>query len=101
MTGYWTMTAAGAIDRVERENLDKSGRNPRYMVTYFLRPERTGGVPDGVTLPDELPLRAKSAELEKMTGSPDPFAAGDRIEVSARGSDPTPTSFYLLAARKL
>lgn len=101
MTGYWNLTAVGTITRVEREDVDKSGRNPKYMYTYALRPETTSGVPEGVTLPAELPLRAKSTDLERMLGSADPFAEGDRIEVTARGSDAAPTSFYVTAAKKL
>jgi hypothetical protein len=101
MGDYWMITAVGTIARVERADVDKTGRNPKYIYTFVLRPEHTAGVPDGVTLPAELSLRAKDVELERMTGSRAPFAAGDRVEITARGSDLTPTAFHLTAARKL
>ncbi len=95
------MTAVGTISKVDRENIDKSGRKAKFMFTYTLDPERTAGAPEGTSLPAELTLRAKSIELQRFTGSADPFATGDRVEVTVRAADAAPSSFYITAAKKL
>ena len=97
MSGYWVMTAVGTVERVDRENVDKRGRAPRYIYTFHVRAERTEGVPAEVSLPDLLPVRAKPVDLERMTGSPAPLAVGVRIQFRARAAERAPTTFYLVS----
>ncbi len=101
MSDYWVMTAVGTVERVDRENVDKRGRNPKYIYTFYVRPERTEGAPAEASLPELLPVRAKDLDLQRMTGSPAPLAVGDRVELRARAAELEPTTFYLTAVGKL
>ena len=90
--GDWTLRVTGEIVAIEREDLDKSGRSPRYMVTFRIRPSAVEK-PDGATVPDEIPVRIKDSELaKKLAMAP---VAGDHVTVTARASGPRPATFYV------
>ena len=95
MVGDWTLKVVGEVVRIERENVDKSGRNPRYFLTFVIRPEQVDGVPEGAAVPAEIPIRIKDAELARM--APTPPAEGSRVVMRAKTNGPAPTSFYLTA----
>jgi hypothetical protein len=98
MTGDWTLTATGEVTRIDRENIDKSGRNPRFMLSFVLRTE-TLDAPEGTTLPAELAIRIADRELARL--SPTTPAVGERVTMTARANGPRPTSFYLTSVRRL
>ncbi len=98
MTGDWTLTATGEVTRIDRENIDKSGRNPRFMLSFVLRAE-TIEAPEGTTLPDELTIRIADHELLRLADT-EP-AVGERVEMKARANGPRPTSLYLTAVRRV
>ena len=56
-SGDWAVTIAGEVVRVEREDVDKSGRNPKYFYTFVLRPIAPFDAPPGTTLPAEPAFR--------------------------------------------
>jgi hypothetical protein len=90
--GDWTLHVAGEVVAIDREDLDKSGRHPKYMLTFRIRPSSVEA-PEGVTLPDEIPVRIKDVELEKKIATPP--AVGDRVAVTAKASGRRPATFYL------
>lgn len=91
----WKVKVTGEVVRVDREDVDKSGRNPKYFYTFVVRPTALDAVPAGAVVPAELPIRVKGIELERITESPP--KAGDRVVMTARASGPKPTFFYLTA----
>jgi|GEM_PF-2146234 len=93
--GDWQLTATGEVVRVDREDLDKSGHNPRFMYTFVVRPVQLDGVPTGATVPAEVPFRIKGSELTALI--PTQPQAGDRVVMSARASGAHPQTFYLTA----
>jgi hypothetical protein len=97
--GDWTLTVTGVIARVDRENVDKSGRNPRYMLSFVITPERPDDVvaPAEATLPAELAIRIADRELARF--GPEP-AVGERVTMTARASGPRPATFYLSGLRR-
>lgn len=95
--GDWTLRVTGEVVAIEREDLDKSGRNPRYMLTFRIRPSSVDK-PDGATVPDEIPVRIKDVELAKKL-APAP-AVGDRVTVTARASGPRPATFYVASVAR-
>lgn len=90
--GDWTLRVTGEVVAIEREDLDKSGRNPKYMLTFRIRPSSVEK-PDGATVPDEIPVRIKDAELAKKLATPP--VVGDQVTVTARASGPRPATFYI------
>jgi hypothetical protein len=90
--GDWVLRATGEVVAIDREDIDKSGRNPKYMLTLRLRPSSVEA-PEGATVPAEIPVRIKDAELARKTATPP--LVGDRITVTARASGPRPATFYL------
>lgn len=99
--GDWTLTVTGEIVRIDGENTDKSGRNPRWVRSFVLRADGPGSIdaPAGATLPAELAIRVADRDLARLTDSPP--AVGDRVEMRGRASGPRPATFYLTSVRRL
>ena len=99
--GDWNLTVTGDVVRIDRENLDKSGRNPKWVLGFVVRADGPDAIdaPAGATLLDELVIRCRDVELARLTDAPP--AAGDRVEMTARASGPRPAMFYLTAVRRL
>lgn len=93
--GDWTVKITGAVVRVEREDTDKSGKNPKYFYTFVVAPRDLTGVPKGAELPTELPIRIKGSELERLTETTP--VAGDQVVMTAKASGARPRTFYLTA----
>jgi len=92
--GDWILTVTGEVVRIDRENIDKSGRNPRYVLSFVLAPD-PGSIdaPAEATLPDELAIRVADRELARLTDRAP--VEGDRVVMTARASGPRPATFYL------
>ncbi len=90
--GDWTLRVTGEVVAIEREDLDKSGRNPKYLLTFRIRPSAIEK-PDGATVPAEIPVRIKDVELARKLATPP--AVGERVIVTARASGPRPATFYV------
>jgi hypothetical protein len=90
--GDWTLRLTGEVVAIEREDLDKSGRHPKYMLTFRIRPSSVEA-PEGATVPAEIPVRIKDLELAKKIEMPP--VVGDRVTVTAKASGPRPATFYL------
>lgn len=96
--GDWILRVTGDVVAIEREDLDKSGRHPRYMLTFRVRPVELDAAP-GATVPDEVPVRIKDLELARMM--PTAPAVGDRVRVTAKASGPRPATFYVKTIERL
>jgi hypothetical protein len=96
--GDWVLRVTGDVVAVEREDLDKSGKNPKYMLTFRVKPVELDA-PDGATVPAEVPVRIKDSELARLT--PQAPAVGDRVRLSAKANGPKPSTFYLTAVERL
>jgi hypothetical protein len=93
--GDWEARVTGEVIEVERRNVDKSGRAPKYFYVYRVRAESLDGVPAGVTVPDPVSIRIKDVELERLTKrAPE---VGDRVVMTGRASGARPDSLYLTA----
>ena len=89
--GDWELEVTGVVRRIDRENTDKSGRNPRFTLSIVVAPERVVAPPEA-KLPAELAIRIADRELPRLGGEP---AVGERVTMKARANGPTPSSFYL------
>lgn len=95
--GDWLLTVTGEIVRVDREDIDKSGRNPKYVLSFIVRPDSPDAIdaPVEAVLPAELALRIQDRELRRLAAvAPQ---VGDRVRLRARASGPRPATFYLIA----
>jgi hypothetical protein len=99
--GDWTLTVTGAIARVERENIDKSGRNPRFLLRLVIAPDGPDAIdaPAEARLPAELAVQITEIDLAQL-GAAEP-RAGERVRLRARGNGPAPATFYLTGIEKL
>jgi hypothetical protein len=94
--GDWTLAVTGEVVRIDRENIDKSGRNPRHVLTFVVRPEALDA-PAEATLPAELGIRCSEIDLARLTAmAPE---VGDRVELKARANGPQPSTLYLTEIR--
>ncbi len=92
--GDWTLTVTGEIVRIDRENIDKSGKNPRYVLSFVIAPERHDA-PAEAALPSELAIRIKDSELAAL--APAEPHVGQVVTMRARANGPRPATFYLTA----
>ncbi len=92
--GDWKLRVTGEVMAIDREDLDKSGRHPKYMLTFRIQPSSVDA-PDGATLPALIPARIKDLELDRLVKVRP--AVGDRITVTARASGSKPATFYITA----
>ena len=96
-TGMWTVSFAGVVEQVEREDIDKTGRGQRHNLIFHVRPDQPPALPAGVTVPAVIPARIKDLDLARLTAqAPDQGAA---VEVTVRASGPRPATFTLTALR--
>ena len=93
--GDWELEVTGVVRRIDRENTDKSGRNPRFTLSIVVAPERVVAPPEA-KLPVELAIRIADRELPRLSPAGEP-AIGERVTMKARANGPTPSSFYLTA----
>ena len=89
--GDWELEVTGVVRRIDRENNDKSGRNPKLVLSIVVEPERVVAPPEA-TLPVELAIRIAEREVPRFGGEP---AIGERVTMKARASGPKPATFYL------
>ena len=97
--GDWDLAVRGRIARIDREDLDKSGRHPQYMLSFVIDPEQPPALPEGALLPGELAVRIKGLDLQRLTK--EELAAGDVVELTARANGPRPTTLRLTAIRRV
>lgn len=97
--GDWELTITGAVARIDREDLDKSGKNPKYLLSIVITPDEVPPVPDGASLPAELAVRVKAIDLPRYTRAT--IERGDRVRARARASGYRPSTLKLLALDKL
>lgn len=95
--GDWTLTVTGEIVRVDTENIDKSGRNPRYLVSFIVRPDKVEAPPEA-RLAAEIQIDSHERDLAKLT--PTPPRAGDRVTMRAQGNGPQPAVFLLTSVER-
>lgn len=91
----WSVTITGEVVRVDRENIDKSGQNPRYIYTFVVKPSALDGMPHGATLGDEVSIRTRDQDLEKLAATAP--AAGAQVVMTARASGARPRLLQLTA----
>jgi hypothetical protein len=96
--GDWILGVTGEVVAIDRENLDKSGRNPKYMLTFRIKPAEVE-VADGATVPDEIPVRVKDLDLARLAKVAP--AVGDRVRMTAKASGPRPATFQLKTVERL
>lgn len=87
MIGDWELRITGEVVRIEKDDIDKSGKNPRYVLRLFVEGEPQG-VPEGAVVERPVPIRIKESELKVAV------SVGARLQITARASGPKPTSFY-------
>ncbi len=99
-TGYWMLEVRGTVVKVERKNIDKSGRNPKWMISFWMEcdPPATAALPPGYTLTQEIRWKVKSTRLKEWEQS-EPVV-GDRLQLTARGYGLSPELFGVFSLRQ-
>jgi len=81
--GEWKLSLLGVIERVERINLDKSGRNPRYKIQFHVRPIEVLEARDGMELPeDDAAVRFGAIEHRYKNVTGEVPVEGHRVRIS-------------------
>ena len=89
--GDWTCIVTGDVASVEREDVDKSGRNPKWFYEFVVNAVAVEGLPEGRHLPPAVTFRVAGAELERLKVAPP--EVGEHVIVTARGNGPSPELF--------
>jgi hypothetical protein len=89
--GDWTLTVTGTVLRIDRENIDKTARNPKFMLSIVVDIEQIDAPAEAI-LPAELAVRIADRELPRLGGEPQ---VGERVTMRARASGNAPSTFYL------
>lgn len=92
----WEAKITGTIKEIRKENLDKSGNNPKWKLHLVMEPDSVLA-PDGVTLSDTPELAGWFKSLDVDPGD---LAEGDKISVDGVGNGIAPDLLQLKAVRK-
>ena len=95
--GDWTLTVTGEVTRIDRENIDKSGRNPKYLLSFIVKPE-TLDAPAEARVPAQVQFNSHERDLAQLT--PTPPRVGDRVVMRGRGNGPAPAVFLLTSVER-
>lgn len=61
----WTATVTGTITGIDRDNVDKSGKNPKWLIRIHVEPTKVEA-PPGKTLVGEVEFLTRESELLPM-----------------------------------
>lgn len=93
----WSATVTGTVVRVERQNVDKTLRNPKWFVDIYVEPTKVEA-PEGKSVAEgEIQFSAKETDLLKMTGGTLP-KEGDTFVGTGRTTDDVATVLELTGA---
>lgn len=100
-TGYWRIEVEGTVLSVNRENIDKSGRNPKWKISFTMQVESPNPelLPPGYELTDQVPWSVKSTDLARM--NQEEPRVGDRLRVTGQGDGLAPRSFGVKGLSRL
>jgi hypothetical protein len=99
MQGDWSITITGDIVSINQEDVDKSGRHPKFFYEFLVWAESTDGWSGASRAPAEFRIRIKDVEFKRLTK--EMLAVGDRVIMTARANGPNPSLFYLTEVKKL
>ena len=89
----WTVTVTGTVTSVERKNVDKTLRNPKWFVDIYLEPTKVQG-PPGKVAEGEIQFAAKESDLLPMVGGVLP-KEGETFVGTGRTTDDVASVFEL------
>lgn len=92
----WSVTVTGTITRIERQNVDKTLRNPKWFVDIYVEPTKVEA-PEGKTVVGEVQFMAKESELLPMLDGTSP-KEGDQFVGIGRTTDDQSNVFELTGA---
>jgi hypothetical protein len=95
----WSLSVTGEIVRIDKQDVDKTGRARKFFYEFLLRPESAAlreGAPEVGT---EILVRIKDLELRRLTR--ETLEVGDRVIMTVRGSGDHASPSYLTAVEKL
>ena len=92
-TGYWRIVVVGTVLSVTRENIDKSGRNPKWKISFTMdvEPPNPTLLPSGYEITSNVFWSVKSNDLNRM--NQDEPKPGDRLKVTGQADGVSPKSF--------
>ena len=99
-TRFWLVEVTGTVVRVERLNLDKSGKNPKWMISFWMdceevEPEK---LPQGFLL-QEKEWKVKDFILKKWQEA-EPVV-GERLKVTGSGLGTAPSRLEVTSLSRL
>lgn len=78
-SGEWKLTCVGTLERIERQDLDKTKRNPNIKFVFHVRPDEMEAELEGVAMPESLRFGIMEKDLRRA-GSGRP-AEGMRLSL--------------------
>ncbi len=93
-----TLIARGEIVRIDRRNVDKTRRNPKWILDVFLHTVEIQRHEQEVDLPDTVKFTIKEKDLNRMQIGH--LAVGDQVIFEGIGTDPRTPVFKLHKAQR-
>lgn len=95
----WTATVVGRIIKLSRNNVDKSGRNPKWFINIVVEPVEIEA-PHGKTLVGDVEFLTTESDLLPRLGGRMPMV-GDLLAGTGRATDAQTSTLLLTGAKVL
>lgn len=89
----WTLSLTGVITELSKVNVDKSGRNPKYMVYGSIDWQHSDLQGGDFTIPNPLHFTGKEKEIIAQVGKE--LVIGEQVTLSSRGVE-TPVDRFVI-----
>jgi hypothetical protein len=87
-TQGWVIKVKGTVKSLSKTDVDKSGRNPKYMCFFTVNTEEISYENCDFELGETIQFRAKESQLSQAIGRA--ITSGDRVEITSTGIERSP-----------
>lgn len=87
-SGEWKLSCVGTLERIERQDLDKTKRNPNLKFIFHVKPDQMEAEQEGVAMPESLRFGIMEKDMRRAgTGKP---AEGMRLALEGTATGVRP-----------
>ncbi|MEO1589680.1 MAG: hypothetical protein AAFU71_00160 [Cyanobacteria bacterium J06632_22] len=84
----WKIILEGTVESTSKTDIDKSGRNPKYMAFFTVKKEKESYENCDFELGEKVRFRIKEVQLTQALGRQ--LKTGDRVKIHSTGTDSNP-----------
>ncbi len=84
----WVITLEGTVESLSKTDIDKSGRNPKYMSSFTVKNEKANYENCDFELGEKVQFRAKDTQIAQNLDRE--LKVGDKVQIRTTGTDKNP-----------